>query len=454
MAVLGPPSWLRPVDIAGLVWFRVCFGSIMVWEVCRYLAYGRVYAYYIEPDFHFSYHGFQWLIPLPGYGMIALFIGLGVAAVGITLGAYYRLATTLFFLGFTYAFLLEQATYLNHLYLVCLLSFIMIVLPAHRSMSVDAWRDPSLRTDRVEAWTIWLLRAQIGAVYFFGGVAKLNADWLAGMPLLAWMDTRADWAVIGGLLAWDGTAWFMAYAGLLLDLLALPLLLIRRTRGHALVAVMVFHLCNELLFSIGIFPYLMVGASLIYLEPDWPRRVLSSIVPADRHRVHLPQQTRARRVGLRLLLGGWLAVQVFLPLRHHLYPGNPSWTEEGHLLAWHMKLRSKVSRAAFTLTDTVTGVRYPIETTPLLTERQHRKMVTRPELIRQFAHYLEDRYIAQTDGTRRPEDVVVTARIRAGLNGRRLQPLIKSTVDLTELQSEVWPPADWIVPLTMPLERP
>lgn len=454
MAVLDRPGWLAPVDIAGLVWFRVCFGAIMVWEVCRYLAYGRVYDYYIGPDFHFTYHGFHWLTPLPGFGMIALFIGLGVAAVGITLGAYYRLSAALFCLGFTYAFLLEQATYLNHLYLVCLLSFIMIFLPANRAMSVDAWRDPALRSDRVEAWTIWLLRAQIGAVYFFGGVAKLNADWLAGMPLLAWMDTRADWAVVGGLLAWDGTAWFMAYAGLLLDLLALPLLLIRRTRPYALAAVVLFHLCNELLFSIGIFPYLMVGASLIFLEPDWPRRVLHAFVPADGGLSRLPPLTTGRRVGLTLLWGGWLVVQVLLPMRHHLYPGNPSWTEEGHLLAWHMKLRSKVSRAAFTLTDTVTGERHPIETKPMLTARQHRKMVTRPELIRQLAHHLEERYIAQTGGERRPEEVIVTVRVRAGLNGRRLQPLIKPTVDLTEIDSEIWPPADWIVPLTMPLERP
>ncbi|MFT5683857.1 MAG: vitamin K-dependent gamma-carboxylase [Myxococcota bacterium] len=459
MAVLerrggGRPGWLQPVDIASLVWFRVCFGAIMFWEVCRYLAYGRVYDYYIGPDFHFSYHGFAWLSPLPGVGMIALFIGLGVLAACITVGAYYRVATVLFFFGFTYAFLLEQATYLNHLYLVCLLSFIMMFLPANRAMSVDAWRDEALRSDRVEAWSIWILRAQIGAVYFFGGVAKLNPDWLAGMPVLAWMDARADWPVVGGLLAWDGTAWGMAYGGLLLDLCAVPLLLIRRTRPWILGALVLFHLCNELLFNIGIFPYLMVCATLIFLDPDWPRQVLARVVPADQGRVRLPVQSAARRRGLMLLWGGWIAVQIALPLRHHLYSGNVSWTEEGHLFAWHMKLRSKVSQAAFTLTDTVTGERHAIETIGLLTKRQQRKMVTRPELIRQLAHHLERQYIAETHGVRRPEEVEVTARIRSGLNGRRLQPLIRSTVDLTEIESEVWPPADWIVPLTMPLKRP
>ena len=27
-------------------------------------------------------------------------------------------------------------------------------------------------------WYVWLLRGQLGVVYFFAGVAKLNADWL------------------------------------------------------------------------------------------------------------------------------------------------------------------------------------------------------------------------------------------------------------------------------------
>ncbi len=442
------------MDIAGLVWFRVCFGAIMVWEICRFLAYGRVYDYYIGPEFRFTYHGFAWLTPLPGIGMVALFIGLGLLAVFITVGMYYRVATVLFFLGFTYAFLLEQATYLNHLYLVCLISFVLIFLPANRWMSIDALRDGTLRSDRVEAWSIWILRAQLGVVYFFGGVAKLNGDWLAGMPLLEWMDTRQDWPVVGGLLAWDGTAWVMAYGGLLLDLLAAPLLLIRRTRPWMLGLVVVFHCCNEVLFSIGIFPYLMVCATLIFLDPDWPRQVFARFLPPDRGESRLPEPTPARRRGLVLLWGAWMTVQVLVPLRHLAYPGNVSWTEEGHLFAWHMKLRSKVSRASFTLTDTVTGAFVVVDAELLLTERQHRKMVTRPELIRQFAWYAEQRYIAQTGGVRRPEEIVVTARVRSGLNGRPLQLLIQQGVDLTELHSEIWPPADWIVPLTTPLERP
>lgn len=446
------PWWMQPVDIAGLVWFRVCFGAIMVWEVGRYLAYDRVRSYYIEPDFHFTYFGFSWAAPLPGSWMYVVFGMLGLLAACITVGFAYRVATVGFFVLFSYVFLLEQATYLNHLYLVALLSFIMIFLPAHRAMSVDAWRRPALRSDQVEAWSIWILRAQLGVVYFFGGIAKLNADWLHAMPLRAWMETRADWALVGGLLAWDGTAWLMSYGGLLLDLLVVPLLLIPRTRPYALAAALSFHLLNELLFSIGIFPYLMAAATLVFLEPDWPRKALGRWLPRAIGTVALPPASSTRRWSLGLLWGSWLLVQVLLPLRHVLYPGNVSWTEEGHTFAWHMKLRSKTARASFTLTDTTTGDERAILPSALLTERQHRKMITRPDLIVQFALYAERLYIEETG--RSPDDVVVTARVRAGLNGRRLQPLIKRGVDLTAVDRVLWPPADWIVPLSTPLRSP
>ena len=55
----------------------------------------------------------------------------------------------------------------------------MIFIPAHRKFSVDAMLRPSLTTEFAPAWSLWVLRAQMGLVYFFGGIAKLNGDWLA-----------------------------------------------------------------------------------------------------------------------------------------------------------------------------------------------------------------------------------------------------------------------------------
>lgn len=115
-----------PVDTAVLAYFRIAFGLIMLWEVSRYFTNGWITRYWVEPVVNFPYYGFGWVRPLPGMGMELLFAGLGVLAIFIMLGFYYRLSATLFFLGFTYSFLLEQARYLNHFYLIVLLSFLLI----------------------------------------------------------------------------------------------------------------------------------------------------------------------------------------------------------------------------------------------------------------------------------------------------------------------------------------
>ena len=52
------------------------------------------------------------------------------------------LCIALFAVGYTYFFLIDQAQYQNHYYLICLVSTLMILVPAHRALSLDAQRWP------------------------------------------------------------------------------------------------------------------------------------------------------------------------------------------------------------------------------------------------------------------------------------------------------------------------
>ena len=110
--------------------------------------------------------------------MYVHFFVLGLLAIFIIIGFLYRISAFLFFLGFSYIFLLDQTNYLNHFYLISLLSFILIWIPAHTNYSVDAALCPELKKDTIPAWALWLLRFQIGIAYFYGGIAKINPDWL------------------------------------------------------------------------------------------------------------------------------------------------------------------------------------------------------------------------------------------------------------------------------------
>ncbi len=261
------------VDIASLVFFRIAFGTVMLWEVFRYLRGDRIYRYWIDPSFHFTYPFFGWVHPWPGEGMILHFYLLGVLSVLIIVGLFYRLSMALFFLGFTYVFLLEQAQYLNHFYFVSLVSFLMIFVPAHRAASIDALIRPKLRSATTPVWALSLLAGQMGIVYFFGGIAKINRDWLRGEPMRDWLGSRTDFPVIGSLFTEEWMVYLFSYGGLLLDLLSVPLLLWRHTRVGTFALLVLFHLMNVRLFSIGIFPWFAIVATTLFFPPDWPRRI-------------------------------------------------------------------------------------------------------------------------------------------------------------------------------------
>ena len=127
----------EPVDIASPVMARVFFGLLMLWMVVRYFGKGWIAQYWIAPPFNFRHFGFDWVTPWPGDGMFWHFLLLGILAVLIIFGLFYRVAAILFCVGYTYVFLLEQARYLNHAYLVCLVSFLIALVPANRAGSLD-----------------------------------------------------------------------------------------------------------------------------------------------------------------------------------------------------------------------------------------------------------------------------------------------------------------------------
>lgn len=454
----------EPVDISFLVFFRIVFGAILVWEVYRYFTRGWITRYFIEPGINFTYYGFSWVQPWPGRGMYIHFFVLGIAAACLMVGFLYRFAAPVLFLAFTYFFLLDQTRYLNHFYLVCLISFLMCFLPAERAFSVDALLRRKIRTDVVPAWTLWLLRVQVGIPYFYGGIAKLNSDWIhGGEPMRIWLNPFTKVPGFGHIFAADWLVYGFTFGGLLLDLLVVPLLLWRSTRLFAFGAAVLFNLINALIFDIGIFPWLMLGALLIYFPPDLSRRFARAFMsPGEEFPNEAPAAAKSEAVVERRtsvpslstpqkivagLLAAYLFVQLVVPLRHYVYPGNVSWTEEGHNFAWHMKLRTKGGEGVFNVTHPESGQTWTIEPQDYLERHQLTKVITKPDLVLLFAHHLAEE--KRREGY---ENVEVRAQLMVSLNGRQPQLLIDPNVDLTKEQLSLLP-TPWILPLTTPLEK-
>jgi len=435
--------WSRR-DIAALVVFRVLFGLLMAHDAFRYVWLGWVEDNYVSPQLSLGFVGFLWVQPLPApalYGVFGLMIGCGIT---IAIGAYYRLSAMLFFLAHTYIFLIGAEFYLNHAYLISVVALLMVFVPAHRAGSVDVVRLPGLHSKQVHAWAYWLLLGTLSIVYVYGGIAKMNPDWFMGEPTRHWLHDRGAtaWGPISELLRHEAATMFVCWGGLFFDLLIAPTLLWRRTRPIGVLLAVGFHLSNDYLFNIGVFPWFMIAATTLFFEPDWPRRLpelghrigelLDEIgASEDDHDALALAPGEANRT--TALLASFFGLMLLLPLRHHLYPGNVAWNEEGHMFSWRMKLRNKQGHFSVRVEDQQTGQIWTVEPTTQLTARQNRKCVGRPDLLLQYIHYLRDAYRHQLG-----RDVAIYVDSFVSLNYRDKKRFIDPTVDLARVEHSLW----------------
>ena len=357
------------VDAGSLAIFRIAFGLVGVFIVVRFFAYGWIDALYVDPAHHFTYLGFSWVKPWPGWGMHAHFAALGLLALGIAAGYRYRLCALLFFLGFTYVELLDKTAYLNHYYFAALVGLLMVFLPLDRSLSLDTWLKSRTLWGTAPQGALWLLRAQVAAVYVFAGIAKLNSDWLLeAQPLRIWLQDHTGLPLVGPMLGDIWVACAFSWGGALFDLTIVAWLIWKRTRHAAYGFLVIFHVMTYLLFpEIGVFPWLMMGAALLFFPPDWPRRLVSKLSGAQ---PQIPLNDQPPLYGSAGNLRHWkaglgvaavtiyLAVQLLLPLRHYAYPGNVRWNEEGYRFAWRVLLTEKVGLVEYRVHDPVTDRRW------------------------------------------------------------------------------------------------
>ncbi|MGB0330964.1 MAG: HTTM domain-containing protein [Planctomycetota bacterium] len=87
------------------------------------------------------------------------------------------------------------------------------------------------------------------------------------------LSSRGDLPIIGQTLHDPLTACFFSYSGFLIDLVAVPLLLRRRTQ----VVLVAFHFIDTRFFDIGILPCVTMAVTSIVFPPDRPRWLVGDL---------------------------------------------------------------------------------------------------------------------------------------------------------------------------------
>jgi vitamin K-dependent gamma-carboxylase len=430
----------EPVSGKSLAMFRILFGLLMTFAMARLLTRGWVKSLYLDPVFHFPW--VSWIVPWPGTWMYVHVVLLAFCALGLAFGLYFRGCALLFFLGFTYLELIDQTTFLNHYYLISLLAGLLVFLPVGRCWSVDAWRKPRESDGTAPRWAVWVLRFQIGIVYLFAGLAKLNVDWLfESQPMRIWLAARADLPIIGPWLAEPWMAGVASWLAAAYDL-SIPLLLSwARSRAAAYAAVIFFHVLTAILFPIGMFPWIMIAATTIFFPPNWPEEIWFHRQMGAAMNLVIPPGGRRTSLGGKLgafLLGAYCLAQVVVPLRSWFYPQQGAWDGRGFNFAWRVMLNEKTGHAEFFTVNSATGIRERISIHEYITPRQFMMMAQDPFLIRDLAQFLSRHVVDPDAGWSVHVDAWAT------LNGRPSQPLIDPETDFGQPLNR-----PWIVPLQL-----
>ncbi len=437
----------KTTDASPLIIFRIGFGIMMFYGVIRFWLKGWIETIYIQPNFHFSYFGFEWVKPLGNYTYV-LFIICGLAAIFIALGFKYRMAIITFFLSFTYIELMDKTIYLNHYYFISMLSFLMIFLPLNASFSIDSYLQKK-SYKLVPNWTIDSIKIMLTVVYLYAGLAKINSDWLLkAMPLKIWLPSKYDLPFLGENLMQQN--WFhyaMSWSGMFYDLLIPFLLFNKRTRIFAFILVVFFHVFTRVLFPIGMFPFVMIISTLIFFESNFHKKIILFLRKRINRLLKLKNNIEIndtyplsnRKLYLTIIFL-FLSVQLLFPFRHIAYPGELFWTEEGYRFSWRVMLIEKMGYTNFKIVDTKTKEFFFVNNQDFLSPLQEKQMSFQPDFILEYAHYLGDHYTKQGY-----KNIAVFAESHVALNGRLSQPFIDKNVDLYKIK-ESWKHKNWILP--------
>lgn len=427
------------VSIAPLVTFRVLFGLIMLFSIIRFWSNGWIEAQYIDPQFHFKYFGFYWLPELSAAGYYAAFALIAASAVGIALGAFYRISAIVFFLAFTYVEMMDATYYLNHYYFVSIVGFLLIFMPANKAVSLDSKFGFTKPESNVAAWSIYLIKFQLALVYFMAGLAKLNYYWLIeAQPLAIWLPAQDHLPLVGWLFQYKATAYLFSWAGALYDLTIPFLLIYKPTRWLAYLAVIAFHVLTYVMFQIGMFPFIMIGATLIFFSGNFHQKLwqtfgFSFTLPRNEIPVLVPAFAK---IGLAVFVG----LQLILPFRFALYPGSVYWHEQGYRFGWRVMLMEKAGYAQFKVIDK-NGRSIEVNNAEFLTPVQEKMMSTQSDFMLQYANFIKAHY--QIQGI---EVAAVNADVFVTLNGRGSQRYIDPSIDLSSIDDS-FSNKTWILPM-------
>jgi hypothetical protein len=433
----------NPVSGYSVGLFRIGFGALMFLDVIYYFNVGLIEKGILGPRVLFPYDFLEWVTPIPSAGVLKLFLALmGLGALMMSLGLWSRIGAALFFVFNSYLFTLDKSLYNNHIYFFSLVAFLLIWIDADRTLSLKNKIQGKSPSPEIPSWQLWILQFQLIVVYFYGGIAKINMDWLTRWePMRAALKSITPRNGLVEFLNEEFMVAFFTYSGLIFDLVIGFLLLYKPTRWIALGSVVFFNITNSWIFDdIGVFPFTMLAATILFFDT---RGLFEKTVKKGRKEKVLRQESFNSPSWLKTGLVVYVCFQLLFPFRYWLLPNDVDWTSVGQRFSWRMKIQYRdIKKMEWKVRNGDTGEEFPVDLAVFTHDMQRRYMGDDARYAYRFAQYLVD--FSQDNGIANPE---VYADIEVSFNGRPVQKFIKPDVDLSKVSYSPFEKIDWIMPL-------
>ena len=210
--------------------------------------------------------------------------------------------------------------------------------------------------------------------------------------------------------------------------------------------VVFFHVFTRILFPIGVFPYVMIISSLIFFDNKFHitiikkiKKIISSIYLNTVKLKIVNANSTYNKFSLTVVLIFFI-IQLLMPIRHMLYPGNIMWHEQGYRFSWRVMLMEKIGYTTFKI-EQENGKYFYVNNEEHLTSYQEKQMSFQPDFILEYAHYLGQYYHKKGY-----DNIKVFADSYVSLNGRKSQRYIDNNIDILNI-NDSFKNKTWILPL-------
>ncbi|XP_050394732.2 vitamin K-dependent gamma-carboxylase [Patella vulgata] len=466
----------RPSDPACLGVVRFLFGFLMLLDIPQERGLGMADVRWGNND-ECRFPLFNFLKPLPLEWMYIVYFVMLLGAAGIMVGFLFRFSCICFLLPYWYIFFLDKTSWNNHSYLYGILGFLLTISDANRYWSLDGLFSKNKRNTHVPLWNYTLLRLQVFLVYFIAGLKKLDFDWVYGYSM---QNLSRHWVFdpLKFMLTEEQIDLFVVHlGGLTIDLSIGFLFFFDKTRPLAFLVCSSFHLMNSQMFSIGMFPWMMLATQVLFCHTDWPRRVFKMIptslqlftpeeeeIHASSHCIYGKDDVKSednKQQGMKCGKAPptkstlyhkistcftflFIILQLILPYSHGITKGYNNWTNGLYGYSWDMMVHSwSVQHIRITYVNKDTGEAGYLNPEAWVGSR---RWSSHADMLKQHAQC-----IAGHLKTYNITNVALHFDIWKSLNERFQQRMFDPKVDI---QSVEWSPlkeTPWLMPLLVDL---